>query len=110
MAEEASIILEDVTINGSLTGDEDLVLAGRVDGQITLSKSLSVEESGAVLQGVDVEDLTVCGRVEGTVKVSRSLTIAATGIILGDITTPSLVMEEGATVNGQLTMDVDLPE
>ena len=110
MAEETSIILEEVTIIGSVTGDEDLVLAGRVDGQVTLSKHLSVEEPGAVLQGVDVEDLTVRGRVEGEVKVSRSLIIAASGTVVGDITTPRLVMEEGATVNGRVTMDVNLPK
>ena len=110
MAEEASIILEEVTINGSVTGDEDLVLAGRVDGQISLSKHLSVEETGAVLQGVDVEDLTVRGRVEGEVKVSRSLIIAASGTVVGNITTPSLVMEEGARFSGSVKMIVALPD
>ncbi len=110
MAEEASILLEDVTISGNLSGDEDLLLAGRVEGQIKLSKNLTVEETGVVLQGVEVEDLLVQGRVEGTILAAGSVTLAATGTILGDVSTPRLIVEEGARLEGRVSMDVELPE
>lgn len=109
MAEAVSIIGKDVTIKGRLTGDEDLILAGRLDGHVSLGRHLVVEETGAVLDGVEAEDLTLRGRVQGAVQVTRSVVIEAGAVLVGDITTPRLAIAEGARVQGQVTMDVELP-
>jgi len=99
-----------VTITGTVTGDEDLLLAGRVEGQIRLSGNLTVEETGGVTQGVDVEELVVRGRVEGAVTAAAGVLLASTGTIIGEVATPRLVVEEGARLEGRVSMDVELPE
>ena len=42
----STIIGESILISGSLNGDEDLTVRGRVEGTLTLTKTLVVEPTG----------------------------------------------------------------
>jgi len=48
ISEGTTIVGESIVINGSLSGDEDLTVRGRVEGTVTLTRSLVVEATGVV--------------------------------------------------------------
>jgi cytoskeletal protein CcmA (bactofilin family) len=61
-----------------------------------------VDESGHLVATVQAVNLTVMGRLSGDVRVSGRVSIGKTGSVTGDITAPSLQVENGAELWGQL--------
>ncbi len=96
-------------IVGRLTGDGDLVVEGRVEGEVTLEGHLHVAEGGVVAAPVSATDLTVEGSVDGDVEVRGAVVLRATGMVRGSIRASRVSLEEGAKFTGRIEMDVELP-
>jgi cytoskeletal protein CcmA (bactofilin family) len=109
MADQPCIIGKNITIRGNLTGAEDLVVEGRIEGTVTLSHHLTVQSSGIVAADLEVEDLTVNGSVQGEIRASRSVSITADAKVVGNIRAPRIIIEDGARFKGRVEMDVALP-
>ena len=102
----ASFIAEGLIIHGNLSGEGDLRLSGKVQGEINIKKgSLIVERSGFVDGNINVEDVTVAGWVNGTIQTTKKVEIAATGRVEGDVSTPQILISEGAKLNGRFQVD-----
>jgi len=110
MTDQPCVIGRTIAIRGNLSGNEDLVVEGRIEGAISLSNHLTVDESGVVEADIDVEDLTVNGTVRGSIRSARGVTISATARVLGDVQAASVVIEDGAQFKGRIEMDFELPE
>ena len=110
MADQVCIIGNKITIRGDLSGAEDLIVEGRVEGTIKLSNHLTVEGAGVVDANLDVEDLTVHGTVHGDILASRSISINNGARVEGNIRAPRVVIEDGARFKGAVEMDVELPD
>jgi cytoskeletal protein CcmA (bactofilin family) len=94
-----------ITINGDLTGEEDLVIEGKVEGKVTLPNSqLTIGANGTIKAEVQAKQVVVIGRVAGNVRGTERVEIQATGIVEGDVIAPRLVVAEGAVVNGSIQM------
>jgi cytoskeletal protein CcmA (bactofilin family) len=94
-----------ITIAGDLTGEEDLVIEGRVEGKVTLPNSqLTIGANGTVKAEVSAKSVVVIGRVAGNVRGTERVEIQATGIVEGDVVSPRLVVAEGAVLNGSIQM------
>lgn len=111
MVENASTIVgESILINGNLSGDEDLTVLGRVHGNINLTKTLVVEESGIVKADVSVRNLIISGVVVGNISASDSVEILEAGRIVGDIKAPRVIITDGARFRGNIDMgDLEAP-
>jgi cytoskeletal protein CcmA (bactofilin family) len=110
MADQVCIIGKNITIRGNLSGAEDLIVEGRIEGTVKLSNHLTVETSGVVEADLEIEDLTVNGAVHGDIVATRSITISAGARIEGNIRAPRIIIEDGARFRGRVDMDVELPE
>ncbi len=94
-----------ISIKGDLTGNEDLVIEGKVEGKVELpNNQLTVGANGIVKAEVSAKSEVVIGRVAGNCKGSERIEIQATGIVEGDVAAPRLVVAEGAVVNGSIQM------
>ena len=105
-----TIIGESILISGSLAGDEDLTVRGRVEGTLTLTKTLLVEPTGIVKAEVQVRNCVIAGAVVGNVTASESVEITNQGRMVGDITAPRVIIVDGASFRGRIDMgevDVD---
>ena len=103
--EEMANIGKSISIKGDLTGNEDLVIEGKVEGKVELpNNQLTVGANGIVKAEVSAKSVVVIGRVAGNVKGSERIEIQATGIVEGDVAAPRLVVAEGAVVNGSIQM------
>jgi len=94
-----------IAIKGDLTGNEDMVIEGKVDGKVDLpNNQLTVGANGTVRAEVSAKSVVVVGRVTGNVSGTERVEIQATGIVEGDVNSPRLVVAEGAVLNGAIHM------
>ena len=94
-----------ITIKGDLSGNEDLVVEGNVEGRIELpNNQLTIGSNGNVKADISAKSVVVVGKVSGNVVGMERIQIEATGSVQGDVKTPRLVVQEGATLNGSVEM------
>jgi cytoskeletal protein CcmA (bactofilin family) len=94
-----------ISIKGDLSGDEDMVIEGKVDGKVDLpNNQLTVGANGVVKAEVSAKSVVIVGRVAGNVQGTERVEIQATGVVEGDVTAPKLVVSEGAVLNGSIHM------
>jgi cytoskeletal protein CcmA (bactofilin family) len=105
-----NIIGKGITIRGSLTGAGDLVIEGRVEGQIALKNHLTIEGSGLVEADIRADELTINGTASGNIDASTKVSISQSAKVNGDIKATRVVIEDGAVFNGSIEMDVKLPD
>ena len=99
-----TIIGESVQIKGTLSGDEDLHVLGRVDGRIELQRTLVVAQSGIVKAEVSVKNAIISGVVVGNVHASESIEITKEGRMVGDVFAPRVIIVDGASFRGNVDM------
>jgi cytoskeletal protein CcmA (bactofilin family) len=94
-----------ISIKGDLTGNEDIVVEGTVEGKIDLpNNQLTVGADGNVRAEVTAKAVIVVGKVAGNVHGTERVEIQATGVVDGDVSAPKLIVAEGAVVNGSIKM------
>ncbi|MGH9370615.1 MAG: bactofilin family protein [Vicinamibacterales bacterium] len=96
---------QSIVIKGDISGSEDLVIAGRVEGTITLAGCVLTLAAGAHVVGtIAAGTVVVSGNVEGTIEAAERLEILSTAIVEGDVTTPALVVVDGSEVRASVDM------
>jgi len=109
--EGSTHIGKSVTINGELTGSEDLFLDGKFEGTITLTGSrLTVGPNAQVTADLNVRDIVVFGLVEGDINATGRIELRQTAIVNGNIHAVRLSIEESATVRGRVELVSNPPE
>ena len=94
---------ESIVIKGELSGDEDLLIEGQVEGKINLNQNvLTVGEHGRVKAKIVAKTVVVAGNVRGNIIAAQNVDIRDTGLVEGDICTPRLAMAAGVYVRGRI--------
>src|SRR3954471_9619851 len=99
-----TVIGQSILISGKLTGDEDLTVRGRVEGELTLSRTLIVEPSGVVKANVAVRNAIVSGVVVGNINATESVELTKEGRMVGDVRAPRVIIVDGASFRGRVDM------
>lgn len=95
-----------IRFKGDLSGEEDFVIQGRVDGTITLKKNnLTIGVDGKVHADINASTITVEGELRGDLMGSEKVIIRKTGNVLGNIVSPRVTLEDGAKFKGSIEMD-----
>jgi cytoskeletal protein CcmA (bactofilin family) len=88
-------------IQGKITSSENLTIDGRVEGTIELGdRSLTIGTEAAVHADLVAQSIVISGTVVGNVLASVKVDLHATASVTGDITSPVLMMADGAVVTG----------
>lgn len=95
----ASLIAENVTINGDLASDGDVQLDGMIRGDLRVGR-LTVGENGQVEGAVEAETVDVRGRVTGSI-TAQAVRLYASALVSGDITHAQLAIDAGARFEGR---------
>lgn len=94
-----------ITLKGDLSGNEDLVIEGHIEGRVDLpSNQLTIGANGSCAAEVHAKTVIVIGKVTGNVIATERIEIQATGLVNGDVSAPRLIVQEGAVVNGSIEM------
>lgn len=103
-SDDSTVIGESILISGSLTGDEDLTVRGRVEGEVALTTTLAIERTGVVRAEVRVKNCVVAGVLVGNVTATESVEITSEGRMVGDISAPRVIIVDGAAFRGRIDM------
>lgn len=98
-----------ITISGQLSGDQDVVVEGRVEGRVALQSRLVVEEAGSVEAQVEAAEVEIKGSLKGDVQAGKLATLQPGARVLGNLRAGRVVLAEGAQFSGAIEMDVELP-
>lgn len=96
-----NILSSDVEIKGSLKFSNDLVIDGRIEGEVTSDGSLTVGENARIKGEIRTKSCIVFGKVEGNITVSDRCELKQTAELTGDVRAAKLSIEEGATFMGK---------
>lgn len=95
-----------IYIKGDLTGEEDLIIQGHVEGTINLKQNnLTIGQEGKVSANIYAHTITVEGSIKGDVFGEEKVIIKKTGTVHGNVTAPRISLEDGAKFKGSMDMD-----
>ena len=99
-----SIIGVGMTIDGDSETDGSIRIEGTVRGSVKAGKSVVVGRDGLVDGSIYTQDAVISGRVSGGIHAVSRLELLATSEVSGEIEAPRMQVEDGAKVQGQVTV------
>lgn len=92
-----------IVVRGDLTSSEDMTVAGRIEGDVTVPEHTLVVTPNARIEGnVTAKTVAVHGEVAGTITGKRLVEVGATASVDGDIIAPRMKVAEGAGIRGRM--------
>src|SRR5713101_1049528 len=92
------------SMHGRVEIQGDLKVAGTVEGDLKASGDVTIDSTATVQAAIEGANISVRGNVTGNVTAKRRLTLAGTGRLNGDVKVGRLTVEDGASLNGNVTM------
>jgi len=91
-------------ISGKLLFEGAIRIDGQVDGEITAKESLVIGESAVVTAQIKANAIIVAGKVSGDITATQRLEIRPSARVIGNLTSPVLIVHEGAMFEGHCSM------
>jgi cytoskeletal protein CcmA (bactofilin family) len=104
-----SVIHDRLTIRGELDTDGTVRVEGRVEGPKHRAGTLIVGAGGYVVGDVEAKDVVVAGQIQGNIHATGRLEIETGASVLGEIRANVMVLREGATIHGQVSIGATPP-
>ena len=92
------------SLHGRLDIHGDLKIAGTVEGELKASGDVLVDSTANVQASIEGANVSVRGQVNGNVTARKRLTLGGSGHLNGEVKVSRLTVEDGATLNGNVTM------
>ena len=99
-----TVIGESILIRGEVSGKEDLIIKGKIEGNINLKKHLLIDMTGDVKADIDTSEIKVSGKLTGNIIATNRVEITDHGKMTGDIKSPRVVLADGAVFRGSIDM------
>jgi cytoskeletal protein CcmA (bactofilin family) len=91
-------------VAGEVTGEEDVLIQGRLEGNARVERKVTVAASGEVRGDLDARAVIVAGRVYGQIRAAERAELLATASVEGNVHAPKVVIAEGAQLQGSVAM------
>lgn len=99
-----NILSSDVEIKGKLRFSNDLIIDGRIEGEVNSEGDLTIGENAKIVGNIKTRSVVVFGKVEGNITVTDRCELKQNAILHGDVVAGKLAIEEGATFMGSSTV------
>lgn len=95
-----------ISIHGDVTGEEDLLIQGRIEGKIDLKQhNVTVGPNGKVKADIYGRTVTIEGEVEGSLFGGEQIVLRHSARVRGNVTSPRVTLEDGAVFKGSIDME-----
>ena len=101
-----TIIAAGITIEGELTSDDEVEIAGTFRGKVTSKDAVAIAAGAVVDAEVTGSTVSVGGQLTGNVVAADRVDLQAGGRLVGDVKTARLTIADGASFKGNVDMDV----
>jgi cytoskeletal protein CcmA (bactofilin family) len=95
------VLSSDVEIKGSIKFQKELLIDGKVEGEINSEGVLTIGENADIRGEIKTKSITVFGKVHGNITVSERCELKSKCVLQGDLKASRLIIEEGATFIGK---------
>jgi cytoskeletal protein CcmA (bactofilin family) len=93
-------------VKGEISGNEDLLIDGSVEGLIQLDeRKLTIGATAKVTADIIAREVVVYGNVKGNLRAKDRIEIKKDGSVNGDLTTARIMIEDGAYFKGSIEID-----
>lgn len=99
-----SIIASGMRIVGDIESVGVIKVEGHIDGSVSGARQVLIARGGAIHGNVHADEIVIGGLVAGAVVATERLELQETAVVNGDIETTSIVVLEGAKINGSVRM------
>jgi cytoskeletal protein CcmA (bactofilin family) len=103
--ERVSLLGPKSILSGDFATSEDLVILGQVDGGRVQAPNVTIGPAAHVTANVHAGTIRIEGVVVGNVYAEVSLVVHATATVQGNVHSPQLTIQEGATINGAINQE-----
>jgi cytoskeletal protein CcmA (bactofilin family) len=104
VGEQSSVVSLGSSWQGSLKIEGSVRVEGQITGEIDAKETVFVAESAQVDAKVRAAFVVIAGEFQGEVHCTEKLEITPTGRVRAELTTKSLIVHEGAFLEGQIRM------
>jgi cytoskeletal protein CcmA (bactofilin family) len=94
----------DTSWSGTLRSESDVYLEGRVEGTLEVRDTVYIAEQAAVDARIKARSVVVSGQLTGRIECDGRLEVTPTGRVNGEIEVGSLIVHEGAVLDGTFKM------
>jgi cytoskeletal protein CcmA (bactofilin family) len=101
-----TVIGEGLSIEGDLSGDEEIVINGNLRGKVTTTDAVSVGPGSSVQGDISGQSVSIAGQVTGDVVAPERVDIQAGGRLVGDVKAARFTIADGASFKGAVDMEV----
>lgn len=98
---QRNVLSNDVEIKGTVKFASDLVVDGKIEGEIRSDGSLTVGENATIKAEIKTKSVVIYGKVHGNIVCTDRIEIKANAEVVGDITAATLTIEGGAVFVGK---------
>ena len=102
---EVTVVGQGARLEGTIVSAGSLRIDGQVKGQINADGDVMLSPQSQVEADIRAQNVSVAGRFNGNIVVKDRAHLAKGGRIDGNITSKTLVVEEGGVFHGQSIMD-----
>jgi cytoskeletal protein CcmA (bactofilin family) len=95
------ILSSDVEIKGSIKFQKELLIDGKVEGEINSEGVLTIGENANIRGEIKAKAVTVYGKVQGNITVVERCELKSKSTLQGDLKAARLTIEDGATFIGK---------
>jgi len=107
---EVTHLGKSIVIKGEASGSENVYLDGELEGSVELLEgNLTVGPDGRIRANVQARSIVVYGRVDGNLYGIKRVELKKSAVVVGDIYTPRIVIEDGASLKGSVLVQKDIP-
>jgi len=92
------------TLKGDLRSQANVRIDGSFEGSINVDGNVLIGETAHITADIHAHNVTIAGAVRGNV-IGHKIQLQRTGRVWGDLNAASIVTEEGAFIDGKITMN-----
>ncbi len=91
-------------VNGKLVFEGSTTIEGEIEGEIQVHGDLTIGERALIKGKIVATSILIRGKVTANVHAEKKLEIQPPGVVVGDMSTPSLIIVDGAIIEGHCSM------
>ena len=96
-----NVLSSDVDIKGNVKFTDDLVVDGKIEGEIVSDGSLTIGENARIKAELMTGNIVVYGKVHGNLTAANRIDIKSSAEVVGDVVAQTLSIEAGAIFVGK---------
>lgn len=100
----ATLIGADVVLKGNIKSGGDVTIAGVFEGDVACEGRVTIAAGATLVGNVGAAEVVLGGKVQGNSVATKSLVLLSSAEVRGDVTTPQIIIEPGATFVGRCAM------